>query len=145
MPETCATESKSTSLIAPDKSYIAYLPAVALAMAIAVVSLIERPQDLMDIHASDKVLHGLMYALLALCAMVGAVVNRHSRWRDYIAVVAVVTLYGALMEWMQYACTQTRSGEWLDIVADLVGAVLGVVVVGLADWAWRKVTHTTSH
>lgn len=126
------------------KPYTAYIPAAVTAVGIAVVSLIERPQDLLDIHTSDKILHGLMYTILTLTVMAGVYSNRHEGVRTSLWVIAAVTAYGALMEWMQYACTETRSGEWLDIVADLAGAVAGVAVSVIIAWIWRKTTHTTS-
>ena len=145
MPAICVTESKSTSPIATKKSYIAYIPAVVVAAGIAVLSLIERPDRIMVVHASDKVLHGLMYALWAVTVMVGAWCNGHRRWSAYAAVTMFVTAYGALMEWLQYACTVSRSGEWLDIVADLVGALVGVGVTALCSLIWqRRNTSTTS-
>ena len=36
---------------------------------------------------------------------------------------------GGLMELMQAYCTTYRSGEWLDFVADSVGAVLGLLIM----------------
>jgi VanZ family protein len=145
MPAICVTESKSTSPIATKKTYIAYIPAVVVAAGIAVLSLIERPDRIMVVHASDKVLHGLMYALWAVTVMVGAWCNGHRSWSAYAAVTMFVTAYGTLMEWLQYACTVSRSGEWLDIVADLVGALVGVGVTALCSLIWqRRNTSTTS-
>jgi len=145
MPAICVTESKSTSPIASNKSYMAYVPAVVVAAGIAVLSLIERPDRIMVVHASDKVLHGLMYALWAVTVMIGVWCNGHRRWSAYVAVIVFVTAYGALMEWLQYACTVSRSGEWLDIVADLAGAMVGVGVTSLGLLLWqRRNTSTTS-
>ncbi len=124
------------------KSYTAYIPAVVVAAGIAVASLIERPQEILDLHASDKVLHGLMYALLGLAAMWGALYNGQSRWLAFIAVAAVVTVYGGCLEWMQYACTETRSGEWADVAADMAGAIAGVALAGAGRWLWKRHTHT---
>lgn len=137
--------SKSTSLSVNKKSYMAYIPAAVIAVGIAVASLIERPQDLLDIHTSDKVLHGLMYTILTLSVMAGVYRTRSESVRACLWVIVAVTGYGALMEWLQYACTETRSGEWLDIAADLAGAIAGVAVAVIIERVWRKTTHTTSH
>lgn len=131
MPEICVTVSKSICPIALKKSHMAYIPAVVVAVGIAVLSLMERPDRIMVVHASDKVLHGLMYALWAVTVMLGACVNGHRRWSAFLAVTIFVTAYGALMEYLQYACTVSRSGEWLDILADFVGAIIGVALVAL--------------
>ena len=145
MPETCATEPRFTSPIVTNQSYMAYVPAVLLAAGIAVVSLMENPHVPDSVRLGDKMLHGLMYALLGICAMWGALFNGHDRWPVYVAVAVAVTVYGGVMEWLQYACTETRSGEWLDVAADLAGGITGIAVAGLSYWLWKKRTHTTLH
>lgn len=144
MPVICVTVSKSTSLIATLKSYMAYVPAVLLTVGIAVLSLWENPHVPHSLQVSDKVMHGLMYTMLAV-AWMAPVANRRPTVLAGTVVCLAVTFYGALLEWLQHTCTTTRSGEWLDVAADWAGAALGVVVTGLVCWLWRKHTHTTSH
>ena len=45
------------------------------------------------------------------------------------AVSVSETLYGGLLELLQYACTLTRSGEWIDFLADFLGALIGVLLM----------------
>ena len=71
------------------------------------------------VSVSDKLMHGVMYLLLAISWMIPV---RRPVW-----VCVAVTLYGALLELLQYACTLTRSGEWLDLLADFLGALIGVL------------------
>lgn len=123
---------------------MAYIPAVLVAVGIAVLSLMERPDRIMVVHASDKVLHGLMYALWAVTVMLGALVNGHRRWSAYAAVIIFVTAYGALMEWLQYTCTVSRSGEWLDIAANFIGAVVGVTFTALCFCLWQRITTSST-
>lgn len=127
----CVTESKYTSLSATKTSYSAYLPALIVAVGIAVVSLIEQPDRMMVIRASDKVLHGVLYAVWTVTLIAGAIYDGYRRWTAYASVLGIVALYGGLIEVLQACCTQTRSGDWVDWVADIMGAIAGLIVVYL--------------
>ena len=127
MPVTCATETKSISPIATKRSYMVYMPAVLVAAGIAVLSLLEK-QHVPPVGTSDKLAHGLSYAVLAGCLM-GALLYRGRRsWRWILLAIVSTTAYGLLMEVLQRFCTLTRSGEVADLTADLIGAVIGVTI-----------------
>ena len=116
------TVLKYTSPIAPIKSYITYLPAVIIAVGIAIMSLTEST-NMPSVKLNDKLLHGLMYLALTLASAIPT--------KRYVGVLVAVTLYGALMELLQHYCTLTRSGDLLDLLADFIGAIIGVVCVSL--------------
>ena len=94
------------------------MPAVLLTAGIAILSLTESTH-MPAVSVSDKLMHGVMYLLLAISWMIPV---RRPVW-----VCLAVTLYGGLLELLQYACTLTRSGEWLDLFADFLGALIGVL------------------
>lgn len=129
MPETFVTALKSTSPIVTNKSYMAFLPAVVLTVGIAVLSLWENPQVPPSLHMSDKIMHGLMYTLLAAAWMQPLVRLVRARAVTYLYVFLSVTLYGTLLEVLQRFCTLTRSGEMADVYADALGALLGLLFV----------------
>lgn len=136
MPETCATESKYTCLNVVRNSYLAYLPAVLLTVAIAVVSLIEAPQIPVSVSMSDKVIHGIMYVFLGVSWMVPVSRKHPLSVLGYSSVCLAVTAFGGLMEILQRFCTLTRSGEMADLYADFLGALVGVLIIGI----WRICT-----
>lgn len=81
-------------------------------------------------HFSDKVLHAVEYAVLgALCyrALRG---SGSDAWRQQAIPVAILlaSLYGASDE-VHQAFVPFRDANWLDWVADTVGAVIGVTVM----------------
>lgn len=133
---TCVTESKFTCLNVVRNSYIAYLPAVILTVGIAVVSLIEAPQMPVSVSMSDKVIHGIMYVLLAMAWMVPVSRIHPTSVFGYSTVCLAVTAFGALMEILQRYCTLTRSGEMADLYADFLGALVGVGIIAI----WRICT-----
>ena len=113
---------------------MAYVPAVLMTVGIAVVSLWEAPHLPPPVMSlGDKVLHGLMYTVLAICWCVPITLKRPQTISNYlkqaIRVCLCVTAYGALMEVLQRFCTLTRSGEMADVLADFIGALLGVMIV----------------
>ena len=142
MPVTSVTELKSTSPIATNKSYMAFLPAVLMTVGIAVLSLWEAPHLPREVAMHDKIMHGLMYSLLAISWCVPVVrckiLDLRFKIFNYTVVCLGVTAYGALMEILQRFCTLTRSGEMADLLADFIGALIGVIIVVL----WRRLFTT---
>lgn len=136
MPAICVTELKYTSPIVTKTSYMAFLPAVVMTAGIAVLSLTES-NHMPSVQVSDKIAHGLMYALLTAAWLAPLLRLSHTRVIPYISVVFSVTAYGALMEILQRFCTLTRSGEMADLFADFIGALIGVFLV----WLYTRIAH----
>lgn len=106
-----------------------YLPAVLVTVGVAVLSLTESTH-MPSVSLNDKVVHGLMYTLLAVLWMIPV--------RRPIFVRLAVTIYGALLELLQHYCATTRSGEWADVLADMIGVIIGVGVI----WLIRRYSST---
>lgn len=131
MPVTCVTELKYISPIVNKKSYMAFLPAVLVAAGIAILSLWENPRVPESMAVNDKLMHLLMYAVLALSLMAAFVSIRRTSLFVYSSVWGLVTAYGALLEILQRFCTLSRSGEMADLYADALGALIGILLVFL--------------
>lgn len=127
MPVICA-------LVKNCKPYIAFLPALLLTVAVAVVSLWESPHLPREVALHDKLMHGLMYTVLAVSWAV-PVLKQYQTISNYfkptVWICLCVTAYGALIEVLQRFCTLTRSGEMADLLADFIGALIGVGIVAL--------------
>ena len=106
-----------------------YLPAVLVTVGIAILSLMESSYVPRTLSAQDKLLHGAMYMLLAVCWMAPVAKSFPSRFMPYLWVWSGVVAYGALMEILQRYCTLTRSGEMADLYADMIGALVGILLV----------------
>ena len=104
---------------------MAFIPAVLLTVGLVIVSLWEQPNVPQTVALHDKIVHGLMYMLLAVSWIVPI---RKSKISYYAFVCVGITLFGALLELLQHYCTITRTGEWLDVLADFFGALLGVIL-----------------
>ncbi|MCZ4353064.1 VanZ family protein [Roseovarius aestuarii] len=98
---------------------------VLLTVVIAVLTLM--PSSQADGPPTpDKLYHFIAFA--ALVVPLGLVYPRHIWW-----VVVTATAYGGLIEIIQPSVG--RGAEWLDLLADLLGAITGAV--GARRWALR--------
>lgn len=107
-----------------------YIPAVCITVGIAIMSLTESSY-MPSVSLNDKVIHALLYAVLAAAWWLAI---KRPVW-----IIVGVTLYGALLELLQHYCTLTRSGEWLDLLADFVGATIAIILAIL----WQRLSTTS--
>ena len=128
MPVISVTVLKSICPIANCKKYWTFLPAVLFTAAVAYLSLTESAQA-PSVALNDKVIHACIYLVLAIAWFLPIVKHSPFALRLSPYVVLGVTAYGGILELLQHFCTLTRSGEWLDLLADFVGALIGVVLV----------------
>lgn len=83
----------------------------------------------------DKLAHGGMHAVLAWLLYFGVGSNALTR---RIAIVFVCAGYGLSIEWGQWYFTLTRSAEAFDVLANSLGAIMGVALASRARTAaWR--------
>lgn len=99
----------------------------------------EFPQ--VDVKFADKWTHGVMYGFLCLVMGIEAIRHRHRRERQHLPVglspiaeffliMLFCSAWGGLMELCQHYLTTTRSGDWLDALANSFGAMCAFI--GLA-------------
>jgi VanZ family protein len=103
------------------------VPAVVYSLAVFYGGVIEiGPLPKVPGLAVDKVGHALAFAGLA--AFVGFALPTLSARRRLVVAASASTGVGALVELVQSALPY-RSAEWLDLLADALGAVLGALVL----------------
>lgn len=89
-------------------------------------------QAVPGIPASDKVMHVVGYAGLALLFAL-SLARRRPTVGKILVVAVVLVVYGALDEWTQ-SFVPGRQSEFLDWCADTVGTGSGLVLYGLCVW-----------
>ena len=111
-------------------------PAVALMTLIFLISDTSEPPPTPGL--SDTSAHGVVYAVLGALMLRGVAGGRWDGVTISGAVVAVALsfAYGITDEWHQ-SFVPARTAELRDLVADTIGASVGVVLV----WAWSIVVH----
>lgn len=81
---------------------------------------------LKDVPLIDKWTHMVLFGGICLVLYVELSLNRQ---RPLWMAAVGAALYGGLIELMQKYLTTCRSGEWMDFVADAIGAVIIYVVI----------------
>ena len=91
------------------------------------------PQDPSKVWSlSDKWLHGITFAVLAL--WFSGQYARAAYWKLVVGLLA----FGALIEMCQRMISY-RTAEWNDLLADLLGIVVGILIAwaGVGGWSMR--------
>jgi len=84
-----------------------------------------------EIPHLDKIMHALAWGGLAFLAAIG--------WPQALrGPLLLAAAHGALIEVLQGTVVQGRSAELADFLADLLGAVLAIVVLGRLRGAWGQ-------
>jgi VanZ family protein len=109
---------------------------LGLAAAIATTCLLPA-SDLPVIGLSDKLKHGMSYALLAF--WFASITTRRALSTLAVALLAFGGLIELLQEWMQLG----RHAEWADLAANAVGTAGGMALAAtpLARWVYRVESH----
>lgn len=96
------------------------------------------PDPHIDIPHLDKVVHfGMFFILALLLCNELEYQTRFTLRKIYITTVCIAFLYGGLIEILQQHFFN-RSGDILDLLADVTGAVIGCVVYPIVKGWWQK-------
>jgi VanZ family protein len=108
-----------------------YLPAILWAGIIAFLSLTAAtnlPKLDWTLFTPDKVGHFTVYAILSMTfiwAFLWQQKEKTARYYGYATLLA--SAYGVLMEYLQFQLTPDRQFEYPDILANIIGAIVGVL------------------
>ena len=81
----------------------------------------------LELDHGDKVQHFVAFGCLAGCALLAAGSQRHA----WLHVMAGMLAFALFIEAVQ-AFLPTRSADWRDVVADTIGAGVGVLAIAAA-------------
>lgn len=87
------------------------------------------PSNSIGIPHLDKIVHfGLFFILgIFLCAEL-KFQTRLSYKKVGLIVIGLVTLYGAIIELLQHYLFVNRSGDYIDLLADISGGIIAVLM-----------------
>ena len=120
-----------------------YKYSVLVTLVITILSTIPIPEvkPLEGVPLIDKWVHFVMYASLSI-----------AMWIDqknapqplspsfYLWMIVLPSCLGGILELVQAYLTTCRSGEWLDVIADTIGAVIGTVGCFIIGLIWNRKT-----
>ena len=115
------------------KHYKYFLPAFLWAVVIAILSLLPG-NDLPKVRIPhiDKMVHFTIYLVFGALLMYGFAKQykgKALRFKPEWIVIGFTALWGTLMEVMQLLFTKTRHFEYLDILTNIIGSILGIVLL----------------
>lgn len=100
--------------------YLLTLLAIAVVLVLCLMPIEDPP--LKDVRFIDKWTHIVLFGGICGVLLFEMTLNGHGR-RRWMAPLMAGSL-GGVVELLQAYCTACRSGEWLDFVADIVGAFI---------------------
>ncbi len=107
---------------------ISLLLAIMYTTTLLVASLIRTPSTIETPENTDKVLHFTAYFILAiLWYYVGRMYQLNPKKSAVITSIFAISL-GILLEFLQSYCTQSRVFDTYDILANTIGAIVGILV-----------------
>lgn len=113
------------------KTKILLFAAVVYSISILILSLVKLQNvDIIKIENSDKIYHTTCYGLMTILwlAYFKLKFKTGSIKKNLILAVAIIT-FGIIIEFLQLKLTTHRQFEWLDILANTIGVILGLVLV----------------
>ncbi|MBD5244598.1 MAG: GNAT family N-acetyltransferase [Barnesiella sp.] len=120
-----------------------YFFTLAVTLAVCYFTLVPNPLPSDHIHLfphSDKVVHFIMFATLAGAILFDRCRAHHMVPRPLAAIGAMIisSLFGGIVEILQHLMELGRSADWLDFIADTIGAAFGAWLVYV--WpGWQSV------
>ena len=105
--------------------WFSFYPSLIWVLIILVGSLLPS-SNVQDIEISDKLVHFVFYAVFSFFLFLlshNVVLGTDTLIKKWIFVFTIGTLVGLSIECVQYTLIPSRSGEWLDILANSIGLI----------------------
>lgn len=91
---------------------------------------IPKPHSFISVFAPDKILHLILFGVLAYLTALNLDVWRIDKKVEISIAINIIfgTMYGAFTELLQRYIISGRDGNYYDLLADFVGIIVGVFV-----------------
>lgn len=110
----------------------AFIPAFFWGIVIAFLSLTagkNLPENIWDIVNLDKLAHAFVYMLLTFLLAWGFFQKGQLNKKTIILSLLISISYGILLELLQYGFFPDRYFELLDIIANIIGSLLSLILI----------------
>jgi VanZ family protein len=118
------------------RRYRYYLPAFIWLMLILILCLLPggtfEVGSFQSILQLDKLAHMILFGVTVILIAYGSY-RKHQKlsWGKLTLITLLTASYGLLIEFFQRSFTTSRSFDWYDFLADLIGAILGALIFQL--------------
>ncbi len=86
---------------------------------------------------ADKVIHAIMYGVFSGLLTNGFLRSQGFKWKKLLLLLAAILTYSVLIEIIQQYLTSYRNGEFLDVLANMAGILVGAALV----YTYRKIKY----
>tara|TARA_B100000614_G_scaffold182065_1_gene162808 strand:+ start:36 stop:416 length:381 start_codon:yes stop_codon:yes gene_type:complete len=110
-----------------------FYPSLIWFLIILVGSILPSP-NVEEIEVSDKLLHFIFYAIFSFFLFLLShklTLGLNSFIKKWTFVVTIGTIVGVGIEFIQYSLIPSRSGDWLDLLANSVGLITMLSIIYL--------------
>ena len=90
--------------------------------------------NIQGVEISDKLIHFVFYAVFSFFLFLlshNVNFSLNTLIKKWTFVIAIGTLLGFIIEWIQYALIPSRLGEWLDLLANSIGLITMLIFIYL--------------
>ena len=90
--------------------------------------------NIQGVEISDQLIHFVFYAVFSFFLfLLSHNVNfgLNTLIKKWTFVITIGTLLGFIIEWIQYALIPSRSGEWIDLLANSIGLITMLIFIYL--------------
>ncbi len=119
------TIEKETSKTPFLKSFWPAILVAAVILSLSTFGKVNLPQSLHDLFSVDKAGHTFFYGLLTFLVLKGF--WEQGKKAELISVLTCIS-YGVLIEIVQYTLFPGRFFEFLDIIANIIGSIIGLYI-----------------
>lgn len=104
-----------------------FIVAIFVTLLIGYLSFIKVPRVDVQVPNSDKLGHSFAYLVLSLCWLL----TFFKYPKKKFLIVSLCVIYGIIIEILQSTVTNHRTGDYLDIIANTIGILLGLFFFNL--------------
>jgi len=108
-------------------------PSIIWCLIILVGSILPS-SNIQDVEISDKLIHFVFYAVFSFFLFLlshNVSFGLNTLIKKWTFVITIGTLLGLIIEWIQYDLIPSRSGEWLDLLANSIGLITMLIFMCL--------------
>lgn len=114
------------------KSIVWFLPSLLVFVGILLLStVLSIPVQIDGVGHTDKLSHLFAYFVLIVTLLFAFYKNGILGSTSWLILIVACSLYGVLLEFIQYSLFPNRYFEWLDAIANVSGALLGSLLFKL--------------
>lgn len=95
------------------------------------------PKTGISIPHFDKIVHATMFAILVFLFQLDSYSTPKAKLKVVLLIITVL-LFGCLSEYIQFMYIPGRSGTYQDLVADVIGVAIGLLLFKLAGKKVQK-------